>query len=140
MENFPRFPNFNSKCWHYGILQFWSFITLNWHAPKLLDKFKCERWTHQNSKELRHVHWLVALWGKRGVLELRDGDYEKWQASITHTNLQKLNNKLVNAYFEHFWCTNEPRANMDSQDSPQPGLEGSHHLPPNSILCAWPHD
>jgi hypothetical protein len=27
---------------------------------------------------------------------------------------------------------------MDSQDSPQFGLGGSHHLPPYNILCAWP--
>jgi hypothetical protein len=27
---------------------------------------------------------------------------------------------------------------MDSQDSPWPGLGGSHHLPPYNILCAWP--
>jgi hypothetical protein len=27
---------------------------------------------------------------------------------------------------------------LDSQDSPRPGLEGSHHLPPYSILCASP--
>jgi len=31
-----------------------------------------------------------------------------------------------------------PRANMDSQDSPRPGLGGSHHLPPYNILYAWP--
>ncbi len=28
--------------------------------------------------------------------------------------------------------------NMDTLDSSQPGLEGSHHLPPYSILCGWP--
>ncbi len=28
--------------------------------------------------------------------------------------------------------------NTDTQDSPQPGLGGSHHLPPYSILCGWP--
>jgi hypothetical protein len=28
--------------------------------------------------------------------------------------------------------------NPDTQDSPQPGLEGSHHLPPYSILCTSP--
>jgi hypothetical protein len=39
---------------------------------------------------------------------------------------------------EHFWCTNEPRANSTSQDSPRPRLGGSHHLPPYSILCVWP--
>ncbi len=39
---------------------------------------------------------------------------------------------------EHFWCQNEPRANSDSQNSPRPGLGGSHHLPLYSILCASP--
>jgi len=28
--------------------------------------------------------------------------------------------------------------NMDTQDSPWPGLGGSHHLPPYSILCSSP--
>jgi len=28
--------------------------------------------------------------------------------------------------------------NLDSQDLPWPGLGGSHHLPPYSILCASP--
>jgi hypothetical protein len=28
--------------------------------------------------------------------------------------------------------------NTDTQDSPRPGLGGSHHLPPYSILCGWP--
>ncbi len=58
--------------------------------------------------------------------------------SITLADLHKPNNKLVSAYLEHFWCTNEPWANTNSQDSPLPGLEGSRHLPPYSILCAWP--
>ncbi len=30
--------------------------------------------------------------------------------------------------------------NMDTQDSPRPGLGGSHHLPPYSILCSWPRN
>jgi hypothetical protein len=34
----------------------------------------------------------------------------------------------------------EPRANMDSQDSPWLELWESHHLPPYTILCAWPRD
>jgi len=59
---------------------------------------------------------------------------------IIHMNLYKPNSKLVNAELEHFWCTDEPRANTNSQDSPQPGLGGSHHLPPYNILCAWPWD
>ncbi len=58
--------------------------------------------------------------------------------SITRMDLHKLNNKLVSAQLEHFWCTDEQQANMDSQNSPWPGLGGNHHLPPYSILCAWP--
>jgi len=60
--------------------------------------------------------------------------------SIIHTDLHKPNNKLVNAESEHFQCMNEQRANMDSQDSPRPGLGASHHLPLYSIFCAWPRD
>ncbi len=59
--------------------------------------------------------------------------------SNIHMDLHKPNDKLVSALLEHFWCINEQWANMDSQDSPWPGLGGSHHLPPYSILYAWPH-
>jgi hypothetical protein len=38
---------------------------------------------------------------------------------------------------EHFWCTDEPRANTDSQNSSQLGLGESRHLPLYNILCAW---
>ncbi len=55
--------------------------------------------------------------------------------SLTGT-CTKLNNKLVNEYLKHFWCQDEPQANSDSQDSPWPGLGGSHHLPPlQYTLC-----
>ncbi len=56
--------------------------------------------------------------------------------SITHTNLHKPNNKLVSVWLKHFWCVDEPWANMDSEDSPWPELGGSHHLPPYSIFYA----
>jgi hypothetical protein len=58
--------------------------------------------------------------------------------SITHTHLHKPNHKLVSAWLEPFWCTDEPWAITDSQDSPRPGLRGNHHLLPYSILYAWP--
>ncbi len=32
----------------------------------------------------------------------------------------------------------EPHAYMESQDSPRPGLGGSHNHPPYSILYDWP--
>jgi hypothetical protein len=60
--------------------------------------------------------------------------------SLIHIDLHKPNNRLVNEELEHFLCTNEPWANTNSQDSPRPKLGGNHHLPPYSILCAWPWD
>jgi hypothetical protein len=53
-------------------------------------------------------------------------------------DLHKVNNKLFNAQLGNFWCINEPRANIDSQNSAWPGLGGSHYLPSYSILCALP--
>jgi hypothetical protein len=57
--------------------------------------------------------------------------------SLTRT-CTKPSNELISVLWEHFWCQDEPHANSDSQDSPQSGLGGSHHLPPYSILCAFP--
>jgi len=49
-------------------------------------------------------------------------------------------NKLVRTHSAPFWCWDKPRATLDSLDSPRPGLGGSHHLPPYSILCSFlPH-
>jgi hypothetical protein len=45
---------------------------------------------------------------------------------------------LVRTHSAHFQCWDKPRATLDSLDSPRPGLGGSHHLPPYSILCSSP--
>ncbi len=47
-------------------------------------------------------------------------------------------NKLVKTHSAPFWCWDKPWATFDSLDSPRPGLGGSHHLPPYSILCNSP--
>jgi hypothetical protein len=60
--------------------------------------------------------------------------------SIIHMDLHKLNNKLVSAQLEHLWCMDKPWETTDSQNSPQLGLGGSHHLPLYSIVSAWPQD
>jgi hypothetical protein len=39
---------------------------------------------------------------------------------------------------KHLWCSDEPRATLDSQNSPWPGLGGSHHLPPYSVFYTSP--
>ncbi len=75
---------------------------------------------------------------ERCVKALRWGLGRLTRNSITHIDLYKPKNTLVSAQLEHFWCTDEPRANMDSQNSPWPGLRGSHHLPLYNILSAWP--
>ncbi len=44
---------------------------------------------------------------------------------------QQIGQCITGALLVHGQATN-------SQDSPQPKLGGSHHLPPYNILCAWP--
>ncbi len=43
--------------------------------------------------------------------------------SIIHIDLHKPNDKLVNVWLEHFWCTSKPWAYVDSQDSSRLGHE-----------------
>jgi hypothetical protein len=43
--------------------------------------------------------------------------------------------KVVSAKLEHLWCWDSHEQHEHTQDSPRPGLGGSHHLPPYSILC-----
>jgi len=114
-----------------------------WRTRKFLDGLNCESKDENIRRRRSWARFLVRStlgvegrvgtpgWGLRILIS----------KSITHTDLHKLNNKLVSAQFEHLWCTDKPRANInsqDSQDSPRPKLGGSHHLPPYIILCAWP--
>jgi hypothetical protein len=57
---------------------------------------------------------------------------------LLHGPASKTNHKLVRTHSAPFWCWDKSRATSDSLDSPQPGLGGSHHLPPYSILCVTP--
>jgi hypothetical protein len=54
---------------------------------------------------------------------------------LLHDPASKTNPKLIRTHSASIWCWDKPRATLDSLDSPQPGLGGSHHLPPYSILC-----
>jgi hypothetical protein len=51
---------------------------------------------------------------------------------------KKPTNKLVNSHSEGLWVLGQATGNTDSLDSPRPGLWGSHHLPPYSILYVYP--
>ncbi len=59
---------------------------------------------------------------------------------LLHDPASKTNPKLVRTHSAPFWCWDKPRATLDSLDSPRPGLRGSHHLPPYSILCVTPRE
>jgi len=51
-----------------------------------------------------------------------------------------MNHKLVRSPSETLLVLGQAMGNTDSLDSPQPGLRGSHHLPPYNILyIAPPH-
>jgi len=51
----------------------------------------------------------------------------------------KTNHKVVSSHFGTPLGVGTSHGHFGPQDSPWPGLEGSHHLPPYSILCATPH-
>jgi hypothetical protein len=57
---------------------------------------------------------------------------------LLHEPASKTNPKLVKTHSTSIWCWDKPRVTLDSHDSPRPGLRGSHHLPPYSILCVTP--
>jgi len=59
---------------------------------------------------------------------------------LLHGPASKTNHKLVKTHSTFIWCWDKPRATLDSLDSPRPRLEGSHHLPPYSILCVTPRE
>jgi hypothetical protein len=59
---------------------------------------------------------------------------------LLHDPASKTNPKLVRTHSASIWCWDKPRATLDSLDSPRPGLGGSHHLPPYSILYVTPRE
>jgi hypothetical protein len=58
--------------------------------------------------------------------------------SVSYSVLHKINPKRVSSPSETPLVLGQATGNMDSLDSPRPGLRGSHHLPPYSILCITP--
>jgi hypothetical protein len=91
-----------------------------------------------------HILWKTQMWVKMKIMEkkwlggcslihntsgverhvegLKLGQGRMTSESVIHVNLHKLNNKLVSAWLEHFWCMYKPWAYMDSQNSPWPRL------------------
>ncbi len=78
--------------------------------------------------------------GRRVCQSFRMGLGRLANTSITHTNLQKPNNKLVCAQLEHFGARMSHGQRQTHKIQHGPDLGGSHHLPPYSILCAQSRD
>jgi hypothetical protein len=75
--------------------------------------------------------------GRGGVLSLRDQTRTRTSYSLT-CFLHKTNHEWVNSPPGTHLVLGQATGNMTSLDSPLPGLRGSHHLPPYSILCVTP--
>jgi len=69
------------------------------------------------------------------VLKLWDGTRKRTSFSYSLEPASSQPTSWLVRILKHPWCSDKPRAILDSQDSPQPELGGSHHLPPYSILC-----
>jgi hypothetical protein len=89
-----------------------------------------QRWKQRKEKKLQCAPWFAHFGGRRAWWSFGMKLGRMTSKSTIHIDLHKPNNKLVSAWLEHFWCMDKPQTNMDSQHSPWPGLEGSHHLPP----------
>jgi hypothetical protein len=57
---------------------------------------------------------------------------------ISHESASKTNHKRVSSHSGTPLGVGTSHGHLDSLDSPRPGLGGSHHLPPYSILCVRP--
>ncbi len=75
--------------------------------------------------------------GERGVLKVPGLDQEEGQL-LSYSVLHKTNHKRVSSPSETPLVLGQATGSTDSLDSLQPGLGGSHHLPPYSILCFTP--
>ncbi len=76
--------------------------------------------------------------GERGVLKALGLDQENGKLIQLLGLASKPTNKLVSLHSETLLMLGQATSNMDSLDSPRPGLGGSHHLPPYCILCFAP--
>jgi hypothetical protein len=106
---------------------------------QLLEIFKCEsKWktTEEGRIGARSLtHNTLRGRGACWSFEMGLGRVDKLH-SLTHacTKPTQGGQCVVGALLVLGWTT----SNMDTQDSPRPGLEGSHHLPPYSIFCTSP--
>ncbi len=108
-----------------------------WRTPKFLDRLK----TSLGMPKQRNC---LGARGTLPTLSIRRGRGVCWGFGIRlgvgtiilfHDPASETNPKLVKTHSTPFWVLGLATGDLDSLDSPRPGLGGSHHLPPYSILC-----
>ncbi len=72
------------------------------------------------------------------MLRLRDRTRKRAKLIHSLATYNKTNHELINTPLKTLLVLGQATGNTNSLDSPWPGLEGSHHLPPYSILCVVP--
>jgi hypothetical protein len=82
------------------------FVIYSWCTPKFLNRFKSEYKMKTMEKSGLGARSLVRnTFGGKGVCWSSGMGLGRVISNLfIHTNLQKLNNKLVSALLEHFWC------------------------------------
>ncbi len=79
---------------------------------------------------------LPALKGGRGSCQKSRDQTRKRDQIILLESASKKQPQRVSQHSRTPSSVGTSHAHFDTQHSPQPGLEGSHHLPPYSILCS----
>ncbi len=121
------------------ILKTWSFVQMARSQVLGQSQVGTNLLKLRNWEGLGAHSQLPALKGVRGVCRKLQDQTRKRDKLLSYSVLHpKPTNKLVITHFAHFQCWDKPRATLDSLDSPRPGFNGSHHLPPYSILCVSP--
>ncbi len=111
-----------------------------WSTPKLLDGLNCKSKGEDNGRK-RSQGALPGLqhFGDREVCWSSEMGIKKIDKQLNYSHrLAQTKQQVGLCIIATLWCMDEPWANTDEQDSPQPKLRGSHHLLPYSILYAWP--
>ncbi len=83
---------------------------------------------------------LPTLERGRGACQKSRDQTMKRDQIIKLESASKTNHKRVNSHSGTPLGVGTSHGHFDTQDSPRPGLGGSHHLPPYSILCSSPRE
>ncbi len=83
---------------------------------------------------------LPALKGGRGACQKSRDQTKKKDQKIKLESTSKTNHKKVSQHSGTPLGVGTSHGHFYTQDSPWPGLGGSHHLPPYSILCSSSRD